>query len=150
MDLARIGHIGVEALVVGGGAFLLMQQNKALQEKVDELQKQLAHVALHTRNVTQGLEGKLTALSEEIERLKKGRERPPRAREILRATTIKDLNEPEDLDRPAPRPRSRRLPPQEPSSPPPPPPASTPPRRTPPPEDDEESDVETLLRRSDS
>lgn len=141
MDLARIGHIGVEALVVGGGAFLLIQQNKALQEKVDELQKQLAHVALHTRNVTQGLEGKLTALSEEIEKLKKGRERPPRAREILRATPIEE---------PAPRPRSRRLPPQEPSSPPPPPPASTPPRRTPSPEDDEESDVETLLRRSDS
>jgi DNA anti-recombination protein RmuC len=143
MDLARIGHIGAEVAVVGGVAYLLMQQNKSLQTKVEVLEKQLAHVALHTRNLNQGLETRLLALYDEIEKLKKGRERPERpvrAREILRATAIDDQSPPPL------RARSRRLPPQEPASPLP-VAAKSPPPITPPQEDDEESDVEAVLRR---
>jgi len=143
MDLARIGHIGAEVAVVGGLAYFLMQQNKTLQTKVDELEKKLQHVALHTRNLHQDHEVRFAALEE---KLKKGRERPeraPRAREILRATAIDD-------DSPPPvRPRaSRRLPAQEPSS----PVATTPPATSRsasplPAEDDEESDPEAVLKR---
>ena len=148
MDLARIGHIGAEAVVVGGVAYLLSQQNATLRTEVEDLRKQLQHVAIHTRNLHQDYDSRLTALSTELEKLKeikKARKTPTRSREILRATAIDDLSPPTTQR------RSIRLPVQETSS-----PSgvagalgaldkleATPPTS----EDDDESDPESVLKR---
>ena len=106
MDLARIGHIGAEVAVIGGVAFALMQQNKGLQAEVEELRKQLQHVALHTRNIHEEHEGRIASLTLDLEKLRKGRERPPvRNREVLRVTPINDEVTPVPV-----RTRSRKLP----------------------------------------
>jgi hypothetical protein len=145
MDLARIGHVGAEVAVVGGLAWVLYQQNTALQLRVTAMEKQLASVALHTRNLHQEHEDRLVKLTIELKNLGRKRgternaERPPRAREILRATEVEEPDTPPARPR---RPRRQALPVQEPSS-----PVSPTGTVTPVPLEDEESDPEVLLKR---
>ena len=85
MDLAKVGHIGIELAVVGTVAYVLAQQNRALSARVDELSKQLAHTALHVQNIHSSLEARVLAL----EKLK-GSEPGRRARTSLRASVLED------------------------------------------------------------
>lgn len=74
MDAAKIGHIGVEVVAFGGLAIYLINQNRGLQRQIDELRKQLSHVAVHVDHTQKDLraatEKVRTDLTQELQHFK--------------------------------------------------------------------------------
>jgi len=88
----KIGHIGVEVVAIGGLAYYLINQNKLLQAQIDELKKQLSHVAIHINHSQQELRSDLDAVKKQ------------KTREALRSAPIESSSGEE-----SPPIRSRRL-----------------------------------------
>lgn len=93
MDPLKIGHIGVEVVAIGGLAYYLINQNKLLQAQIDELKKQLSHVAIHINHSQQELRSDFDAMKKQ------------KTREALRSAPIESSGSGED----SPPIRSRRL-----------------------------------------
>jgi len=93
MDPLKIGHIGVEVVAIGGLAYYLINQNKLLQAQIDELKKQLSHVAIHINHSQQELRSDLEAMKKQ------------KNREALRSDPVESSGSGEE----SPPVRSRRL-----------------------------------------
>lgn len=120
MDSVRLAHIGVEVAVVGGVAYYLNNKVSKLEVEVIDLKRQLAHLALHFKNSAQEQSAKLKAVSSELEKVRKGKERASN-RDLLRVAAL-------ELESPQSSPRKRRgsatSSPPVPRTPPPPPPTA--------------------------
>jgi len=120
MDSARLAHIGVEVAVVGGVAYYLNNKVSKLEVEVVDLKRQLAHLALHFKNSEQEQSAKLKAVSSELEKVRKGKERASN-RDLLRVAALESGSPPAS-------PRKRRgsatSSPPVPRTPPPPPPTA--------------------------
>jgi TolA-binding protein len=86
MDTTKIGHIGIELALIAGGSYYLINQNKQLQGQIDDLKKQLSHVAIHTHNSQQEFAQQLKAMSGELDKLRQQKSRGS-DRDLLRSAT---------------------------------------------------------------
>src|SRR5579863_8678273 len=62
MDKTLAVHVGAEVVVIGGITLYFYQQNKKLQEQIDELKKELKGMAIHVNNVNRQFQNAIEQL----------------------------------------------------------------------------------------
>lgn len=110
MDTLKLTHAAIDVVALAGLTYYMVNQNKALQVQIDELKKQLSHVATHVNNSYNDNLNQVKVLSSEVDKLKRTSERTS-SRAVLRSAAIEDEEPPRTVK---PRIRSRPLSPEEP------------------------------------